>query len=121
MSDFALDTFGELDISSGNIVFVTGADAVAQHLKIRLRLIRGEWFLDTRIGLPYRSQIWVKNPNLAAIQSVLRRAIATTPGVESLERIDLDFDSSARTLNVTLSAKLEGEDAARDFTEVFIL
>ncbi len=121
MSDFKLDAFGELDLSSDDLVFVTGADAVAQHLKIRLRFVQGEWFLDQRVGLPYFTQIWVKNPNLAAIQSVFRRAIITTPGVDVLERIDQEFDSATRQLEIDFSAKLEGEDVARDFTEVFIL
>jgi hypothetical protein len=121
MSDLALNTFGELDLSQDELYFVTGADAVAQHLKIRLRFIEGEWFLDTRIGIPYISQIWVKNPNLAAIQAVFRRAIVSTPGVESLERMDAAFDSAARELRLDFSARLEGESVARDFSEVFIL
>lgn len=121
MSDLALDTFGELDLSTDDLVFVTGADAVAQHLKIRLRLIQGEWFLDTRVGIPYYSQIWVKNPNIGAIQTVFRQAIVTTPGVESLERLDSDFNASTREYTLTFSAKLEGETVARDFSEVFIL
>jgi len=121
MSDLALDNFGELDLSRDDLRFVTGADAVAQQLKIRLRFVKGEWFLDQRVGLPYRSQIWVKNPNLAAIQSVYRRAIATTPGVDELQRIDLALDAATRELSVSFSAKLAGEDTARDFTEVFIL
>jgi len=121
MSDFALDTFGELDLSRDDLYFVTGADAVAQHLKIRLRLIRGEWFLDTRVGIPYPSQVWVKNPNIGNIRGIYRSAIASTPGVEEIQRIDLTFDASTRELNLTFSAKLEGETVARDFSEVFIL
>lgn len=121
MSDLKLNTFGELDLSTDDLVFISGADAVAQHLKIRLRFVRGEWFLDQRVGIPYYSQIWVKNPNLAAIQSVFRRAIVTTPGVEALERIDQQFDAATRELSLSFSAKLEGEDISRDFTEVFVL
>lgn len=121
MSDFKLDTFGALDLSTGDLQIVTGADAVAQHLKIRLRFVQGEWEGDTRVGIPYRTQIWVKNPNLAAIQTVWRRAITTTPGVDSLERIDQVFDAPTRELRVTFSAKLAGEDVARDFSEVFLL
>ena len=121
MSDFKLDTFGELDLTTGDLVFVTGADAVAQHLKIRLRFIRGEYFLDTRVGLPYYSQIWVKNPNLAAVETIYRRAIRETPGVDTLDRFDFSFDASTRELSIGFSAKLLGETVARDFTEVFIL
>lgn len=121
MSDLALDTFGELDLSRDDLYFVTGADAVAQQLKIRLRLVRGEWFLDQRVGVPYQSQIWVKNPNLAAIQATYRQAIASTTGVDTVDRIDIAFDSPTRQLNLSFSAKLLSESVARDFTEVFIL
>lgn len=122
MADWALDAAtGDLDLSTGNLTFVRGVDAVAQHLKIRLRFVKGEWFLDQRVGIPYRSQIWVKNPNLAAIRTIYRRAILTTPGVDTLERIDLSFDAPTRRLQLEFSAKLLGESVARDFSEVFIL
>ena len=121
MSDIALDTFGEVDFSPTGPHIITNADAVAQHLRIRLRFFSGEWFLDTRIGIPYYSQIFVKNPNLAAINTVYRRAIVSTPGVEKLERLDLNLDASTRKLSVSFSAKLVGETVARDFNEVFIL
>jgi len=85
MKDLKLDTFGELDLSSGDLQFVTGADAVAQHLRIRLRFFLGEWFLDTRVGIPYFSVFFIKQPNLAAIEAIYRRAIQTVPGVDSLE------------------------------------
>jgi hypothetical protein len=122
MSDWQLDAAtGDIDLSAGDLVFVTGADAVAQHLKIRLRFVRGEWFLDQRVGIPYRSQIWVKNPNLAAIRTTYRRSILSTPGVDKLERIDLSFDAPTREMRLEFSAKLAGETVARDFSEVFIL
>lgn len=122
MTDFAMDlATGDLDLSRDDIHFVTDADAVAQHLKIRLRFIRGEWFLDQRVGIPYQSQIWVKNPNLAAIQTIYRRAIVSTPGVDKLERLDLSLDAAVRQLRLDFSAKLAGENIARDFSEVFIL
>lgn len=121
MKDFKLDTFGQLDLSSGDLQFVTGADAVAQHLKIRLRFFSGEWFLDTRIGIPYFASFFVKQPNLSAIESIYRRAITTTPGVDKLERYDQTFDRDTRELSVSFSARLAGDDVATDFNEVFIL
>lgn len=122
MTDFALDSVtNDLDLSTGDLRFVTGADAVAQHLLVRLRLFHGEWFYDLRVGIPYYEQILLKNPNLVAITGIFRQAIASTPGVDELQRIDLDFDRAARTLSLDFTAQLEGEDVARDFSEVFIL
>lgn len=122
MADLALDqTNFDLDISQDDLFFFTGSDAIAQHLKIRLRLFKGEWFLDTRVGIPYYQSILLKNPNLAVVRNIFRRAIVTTPGVESLDRIDLDLDAATRVLSLAFSAKLEGEDVSRDFSEEFIL
>jgi hypothetical protein len=62
MSDLALDTFGEVDFSQKGPYFIHGADAVAQHLRIRLRFYLGEWFLDTRVGIPFYTQIFSCRP-----------------------------------------------------------
>jgi len=121
MSDFALDEFGDLDLSKNDLQIIDGSDAVAQHLLIRLRLFRGEWFLDQRVGIPYYTDILLKAPNLIAVRGIFARAVATTPGVKKIERFDLGYDRSARTLEVAFSALLEGDDVPRDFSEVFIL
>lgn len=121
MSDFKLDAFGDLDLSTNDLVLLEGADAIAQHLLLRLNIFQGEWFLDQRIGIPYYEQILIKSPNLIAVRGIFRQAITSTPGVEQLERIDLDFDRSRRELSLSFSARLEGEDIPRDFSEVFIL
>lgn len=122
MVDLALDqTNFDLDVSRDDLFFFTGPDAIAQHLKIRLRLYRGEWFYDTRVGIPYYGTILVKNPNIPAVRDIYRRAIESTPGVERLDDLDLNLNASTRVLSVSFSAKLEGDDAARDFTLEFIL
>lgn len=122
MSDFLIDTStGDIDLSTNDLQVVTGTDATVQHLRTRLRLFQGEWFFDLRVGVPYFEQILVKNPNLVAVTGIFRSAIQSTPGVERLDRIDIDFDSASRTLTVEFTAKLEGEEASRDFAEVFII
>ncbi len=121
MVDFKLDNFGDLDLSANDIELIDGSDAIAQHLLIRLRLFRGEWFVDQRVGIPYYESILLKAPNLIAVRGIFRAAIVSTPGVEQIERFDLDFDPSVRELQIDFSVKLAGEDVARDFSEVFIL
>lgn len=111
----------DIDIADGELSLVSGPDAIAQHLLIRLRFVRGEWFLDNRIGIPYYEQILLKNPNLVAIRGLYRLAILSTPGVEEMQDLELNFDRSRRTLELTFSAKIEGEEILRDFSEVFIL
>lgn len=119
MSDFKLDEFGDLDLSKSDLQLIDGSDAVAQHLLIRLRVFKGEWFLDQRVGVPYYQDILKKSPNLVAVRGIFTRAIVTSPGVNSLERLDLEFNKGARTLGLSFSALLEGDDVPRDFSEEF--
>lgn len=95
----------DLTLEKGDLDLVDGVDAIAQHLRIRLRTFKGEWFLDERIGVPFFDTILVKNANLAAVQSVLRRAVLTTPGITGIDQLDVDLDAATRVLTVTMRAQ----------------
>lgn len=121
MADLKLTTDGDLDLSTNDMQLVSGDDAITQHLKIRFQFFLGEWFLDESVGIPYWTEVFVKDPNLTAIRSFYRETILTTPGIASLaEPLDLDFDSSTRVLDVAFTAvKDDGETL--DFSEEFRL
>jgi hypothetical protein len=95
---------GDLDLSGGLLKLTSGADAVRQKLFIRLGLHLGEWFLDQRVGMPYHRDFLQKNPSMVTMESVLRKAITTCPGVASLDQFSL-FLGSNRVLSVTFEAK----------------
>ncbi len=56
MIGFKLDTNGDLSLDSNKKwpLLKTYAEAVKQRLQIKMRSFRGEWFLDTSFGIPYR-------------------------------------------------------------------
>jgi hypothetical protein len=110
---------GDLLLEKGDLVLVTGRDAIAQHLSIRLRTFLGEWFLDRRVGMPYFEQILVKDPNLAAVKALYRRAILTTPGVTDLKRLELTADAVNRSLTVSFLA--ETKDGPVELEEEMVL
>jgi hypothetical protein len=123
--DIALDpdTGDVLLDAAGNFATVTGRDAIAQHVRIRLLHYLGEWFLDQREGVPYFESILVHHPDLAAVEEAYRRTIAETPGIASVRDLVLDFDRRSRTLTVTGSAvTTDGETiTAADFSRPFVL
>lgn len=100
---------GDLALTDGQITLTPDLKtAVAQHIVIRLRTFFGEWFLDTREGVPYFEIVFIKNPNMARITAIFRAVILETPGVSSLSRLVLDTDPVTRALSVTkLEAKLD--------------
>ena len=103
--DLAVDPeTGDLLVSRGDLFFVRNGDAVRQEANIRLRFLLSEWFLDKTVGVPHFQQILVKSPNLAAIRTVLRDEINAVAGIRSIARLDLELDSTTRTLQVSWSA-----------------
>jgi hypothetical protein len=104
--DFALGADGDLLLTStGDVSAVTGRDAVAQHVRVRLRFIKGECFADLRLGFPWRQEVLgVKNPNLDRIRALVRRTIETTPGIREVNELALSHDRRARRLTVSFRA-----------------
>lgn len=96
---------GDLRLVDGQLVLVTGIDAIRQELTVRLRWFRGEWFLDRRTGVPWFESILGQKTALSLIERILRRAILATPGVESITRFVLERDNVERSLALTFEAR----------------
>lgn len=98
----------DLLLVDGDLVWLPsgGLEAIAQHLRVRLQHLLGEWFLDTREGVPFFTEVYVKNPYLPRVASIFRRVILTTPGVLSLTVFTYSFDVSARHFTLDFEATL---------------
>lgn len=107
MSDILLTANGDLDISGKRLNLATGEAAIEQQLRIRLRFFLEEFFLDTRQGIPFYRDILVKNPNLRLVRSLFKEAIETTPGIISLDELDLSIATAQRTLTVSFIATMD--------------
>lgn len=102
-----LDDDGDLRFEAGRFYAVSGAEAVAQRVRMRLGRWLGEWFLDTRLGVDYRGRVFVKKPDLTAIGSLFRTQILTTPGVLNIKDFALDWNRATRMLTLTFTARTE--------------
>lgn len=104
MRTLALDPItGDLVRSAGRPVIVSGSNAVAQRLRVRLRLWQGEWILDANVGFPWLSVLGQKGTE-RLLEVLLRRAITTCPGVRSLDRFALSVDPRTRVATCTFTA-----------------
>lgn len=74
-------------------------EAVAQAVLTRLRLSRGEWFLDITEGMPWKTDVLGKYTGSKA-DAAIRQCILTTPGVSELTAYSSTQNSEARTLSV---------------------
>lgn len=109
MKTLALDpTTGDLVKRGGRPVLVTGADAVAQKLRMRFRFALGDWFRDRRVGIPFARILGVKGADAYA-ESVFRRVVTTCPGVASLDAFGLTLGSDRRARVTFRATPTEGE------------
>lgn len=62
---------------SGNIALAEGAEGLRQKLISRLRLSRGEWFLDVRDGVPYLQRILGRKVGSAPVEGTVSQIFDT--------------------------------------------
>lgn len=109
---------GDLVISGNSLVLVTGEDEVRQRVEQRLRMVRGEWFLDVTAGLPWFSDIFVKGQAQSVVEALIKREILQTPGVRVLNKFELTVDKATREARIT--AEIIGTDGDIGLLEVTV-
>lgn len=107
MTDFALDTLGEMVIETGDIKLVDGIDAIASGVASRLEFWLGEWFLDKRLGVPYMTQILGQKPRLVAVRGIFRKVILSELGVIDVEDLLVEYDGPIRKLSLSFTGVCE--------------
>ena len=95
----------DLLIVNGDLKLIDDAERIAQQIKITLKFLLGEWFLDTSKGVPYLEYVLVKNPNMNHIRAIFREKIIDVPGVTGLKRIELTHNRKNRALTVSFEAE----------------
>lgn len=106
--DLALDAKShDLVINNGNLILIDNKERIIQQSKIRLLRWRGEWFLDSRDGIPYIERVLVKKPNLSHIRQIFFDELSTIEGVTRVSDLTLKFDVRNRQLFVTYELETE--------------
>lgn len=127
--DIALGTDGDIP-ATGDLTMTTGVNAVMQGARIRLRLVAGEVFRNLDLGVRYyerdgvlaRDALFGQKFDRAKALREFRRAllgdkslgIEGVPGLVELTKLECDFVTSTRTLNVTWQARTEFGDTPAD-------
>jgi len=110
MSDIALNysgQTGDLDLTGHRLNLIEGEAAIEQQVRLRCRYFEGSWFLDERQGIPYFRSILIKAPDLQVVESLFRTAIRDTPGISTVNSMELTLDTPTRTLTVRFTATMD--------------
>ena len=103
MKDLLLDKDGDLYLTPNGDVSLT--DSVRQAILIRLRWFLGGWKFNTSFGLPYFSQIFMKNPNTVVIEQLFRQQILSVAEVIKIESLPDRFCSQKDGRDLSFSAR----------------
>ena len=98
---------GDIDLTTGDLQFVEGIDAVRQHLTIRLSFFLGEWPLDRRLGVPWYQNILGKTGTETVVRAVFEKVILGTPGIVSITELNFEYIGANRTLRLNLTAQTD--------------
>ncbi len=95
-----LDAGGDMTFGGGAANFHTNTPAgVAQRISTRLRLILGEWYLDTTVGTDWGGKILGRH-GTKSYDAEIKRVILGTAGVSSIASYSSAL-SSDRELSVS--------------------
>lgn len=107
--DLLLDETTNDLVVTDDLSFSTGAIAVAQAIRIAVRMVKGEWFLDQDEGIPLRERDGIVTARAAILGqkfnrgkaiAAYRAAILAVEGVGSISEIDVQFDKRTRAMTV---------------------
>lgn len=116
--DVKLDVNGDIDMSAGYPVLISGVDGVAQLCRQALLTFRGEWFLDRTVGIPYYANDFVTNAEALLEQKFDQARVIRTftlellkvPGVAKVTQMSVTFDNQTRKLSVSFEVRTEFGD-----------
>lgn len=107
----------KLDVSEHDIIFTDGdfqltstqSESLAQRLKIKLQTFQGEFFLDTRVGLPYYQSILRKNVSKASVDAIFLRAISEEPEVLQVNDFRSVLDNANRIYTLSFTVRSQND------------
>jgi hypothetical protein len=98
-----LDDKGDMIMGHGDADYLRDTPlAVAQAVVTRLRLLRGEWFLDLAEGTPYAPAVLGKHTK-ESYDLVIRERVRETEGVAAITNYESFLDGETRRLTVNLT------------------
>lgn len=112
MTDIRLDELtNDILISGGKLSIISdNARAVRQRLLIRLRTFKGEWFLDSAVGVPYFQSILRQGVRKELVDVLLKRTILETEGVQRITSYSSTLNRQLRTYSASFSVTtLQGD------------
>lgn len=95
--DIQMDENKNFIIEKGTFLLTNSiVDYVRQKVRTKIKWFLNEWFMDISLGIPYFQYIYVKNPDIQTIESILRLEIENIKEVKEVPKISIDYAPDTR-------------------------
>lgn len=95
-----LTAAGDYSLGSGADFLINSPEAIAQAVSTRLKLWRGEWFIDKSDGTPWAEDVLGKRQQGRSPDAAIKQRILKTQGVTAIESYSSAFDGDSRRFSV---------------------
>ncbi len=100
-----IDADGNWVVEGGLLVWLDGTEYITQTLIENIKLFAGEYRFNTSAGMPWFQQILIKGYNPNVIRGAFLNTALASPGISSVNTLNLTFDRPNRQLHVDLEAQ----------------
>lgn len=102
-----------IDSVTNDAIFINGSTpitdtqnlTVAQKLKIKLQTFKGEWFLDTTVGIPFFQTIFQRGVSKATVDSIFQEVILSEPKVKEIVEFNSIIDPLTRIYQLSFKVR----------------
>ncbi len=103
-----------------DLVFINGdfqltsneSESIRQKLIIKFLSYRGEWFLDTELGVPYFQSILGKSRSKETIDVIFQNAILEEPDVLEVSEFRSTIDKTNRIYKMSFTVRTTNDSEA---------
>lgn len=105
--DILLSENGDLYISEKGDVRMD--ESVAQKIKIRLKWWASEWRFDKNQGLPFKEELFLKNPDIDSFEMAIREKIFEVDEVVEVKDVSIFYSPKERIGRISFTALTDFE------------
>jgi hypothetical protein len=100
----------DLKISNGDFnICPNNKEALAQAIKIRLKTLYGEWFLDSSLGIPYLTEVFSQRISPNYLRHLITSELENIHDIKEIIDFDININSQ-RQANIKFKIILNNQE-----------
>ena len=103
MKDLLLSKDHDLVIDKFDLQLTNDKQLVKQRIRQALLAFKGDWFLNTSLGIPYYEEIVGQKNSIDTVKAIFIETIKKVDGVKDLVEFNINLENQSQSLNITFT------------------